>query len=89
MVLDIPGKKMYNKYVERTETKGETTMKNLNEISVIITEMSDKDFNHLNDATTDYYFSNPVTSRKAYKRMMYYLRKHNLTRDEWEFWCAG
>lgn len=61
-------------------------MKDFNTIRAIIVLMSDADFIRLNDATTDYYFSNPVTSRKAYRRMMYYLRKHNLTRDEWEFW---
>ena len=62
-------------------------MKNIEEIRTIIATMDDKLFDKINKADYDC-FSNDVKERRnGKKRLIYNLKKVNLTVEEWDMWC--
>ncbi len=64
-------------------------MKNLKAITAIVTTITDKDFDKLNNAESDAYFADTAKERRnATKRRNYMLKKYNLTVDEWYAWLA-
>ena len=63
-------------------------MKNIETITNIITEMTDELFEKIQQAEDDYWDLDSKISRNGYKRMVYNLKKVDLTVDEWFAWCS-
>ena len=65
--------------------KGEI-MKTMNEINTIICEMSDEQFEILQNAEFDAWDLDSRISRNGKRRLAYNLRKVGLTVAEWDAW---
>ena len=62
------------------------TMKNIEVIREIVSNLTDKEFELINNAENDYWELDARTSRNGYKRLVYHLTKAGLTVDEWWAW---
>lgn len=61
-------------------------MKNITEITAIITNMEETLFNKIAQAEHDYWELDSKVSKNGRQRMIYNLRKVGLTVDEWFAW---
>lgn len=61
-------------------------MKSLETIYEIVSNLTDKEFNLINEAENDYWDLDARISRNGYKRLVYHLTKAGLTVAEWWAW---
>ena len=62
-------------------------MKNYTAIMTIVDDMDDRDFDKILDADFGRYDPDARTARNGKRRLIYRLRKYDLTLAEWEVWC--
>jgi len=62
-------------------------MKTIETIREIVNNMSDTLFDTINNAENDYWDLDKRISRNGYRRLVYNLRKADLTVAEWWAWC--
>ena len=62
------------------------TEERFEEVIKIIAEMPEEDFEKLNEADGDYFSLDKAESKRGYQRRKYWLKKYNLTLDEWYAW---
>ena len=61
-------------------------MKNIEEITNIVNNISDRELEIISEAELDYWEFNSRTSNKGYRRLKYHLAKYGLTLDEYFAW---
>ncbi len=61
-------------------------MKTIETIREIIDALSEAEFKAISEAFYDYTDMDKAVSRKGYKRLMYHLKKADLTLADWWLW---
>lgn len=88
--IDKPADVCYNKGTERERkipnTRKASTMKTIEVIREIVSNLSDEEFELINQAENDYWELDTRVSRNGYKRLVYHLTKAGLTVKEWWAW---